>query len=176
MEAMKTIFPALPAHFGIPIVMVQHVSPLSDSQWISLLNQNCRLELREANEKEEITPGNIYLAPPNYHLLVERNHSFSLTIDARVNYARPAIDVLFETAAVAYEEELVGVVLTGSNHDGAQGLKKIKGNGGLTIVQDPKTAASAFMPQAAIDTVAPDHVLPLEKIIELLIELDRKTI
>lgn len=174
MEAMKTIFPALPAGFKTPIVVVQHISSRSDSEWISILNKKCRLLFKEADEKEEIKPGHIYIAPPNYHLLIESDRTFSLTIDERVNYARPAIDVLFETAAAAFKQELIGIVLTGSNHDGAAGLKKIKEYGGLGIVQDPKTAISSYMPQTAIDTAAPDHILSLEEIIELLIKFDEQ--
>lgn len=175
MDAMKMIFSALPAGFGIPIVIVQHISPRSDSRWISILDRNCRIQLKEADEKEKIQGGYVYLAPPNYHLLIETDHTFSLTIEERVNYARPAIDVLFETAAAAYRNRLIGVVLTGANHDGAAGLKAIKECGGLCIVQDPKTAASRYMPDAALAAVEPDHVLPLGDIIKLLVSLDSIT-
>lgn len=173
MEAMKTIFSALPADFETPIVIVQHVSPRSDSQWITMLNKNCQLQIKEADEKEKIKNGVIYIAPPNYHLLIEKDHTFSLTVDEKVNYARPAIDVLFETAAVAFKNNLIGIVLTGANHDGAAGLKMIKDCGGLCIVQDPKTAASPYMPQSAIALIEPDYILKLQDIIDLLISLDK---
>lgn len=169
------IFSALPAGFGIPIVIVQHISPRSDSQWISILDKDCRIKLKEADEKEKLQEGHVYLAPPNYHLLIEADHSFSLTVDERVNYARPAIDVLFETAACAYKDNLIGVVLTGANHDGAAGLKAIRECGGLCIVQDPTTAVSRYMPEAALAAVKPDYVLPLKDIIELLVSLDTVT-
>lgn len=173
MDAMKMIFSALPEDFSIPIAIVQHISPRSDSEWIQILNSQYRICIKEAEEKEDLRSGTVYLAPPNYHLLLEKNGSFSLSIDERVSYARPAIDVLFETAAEAFGEEVVGVVMTGSNHDGSAGLKKIKECGGVTIVQDPKTAFSSYMPQEAIKRVAPDHVLDLQGIIEFLKSLDQ---
>lgn len=173
MNALKFLFSALPADFGMAVIVVQHISPRSDNQWIALLNDTSSLIIKEADEKEGIKKGRIYIAPPNYHLLVEKNRTFSLTIDERVNYARPSVDVLFESAAEAYTSRLVGVILTGSNHDGAWGLKRIKELGGLTIAEDPQTAASSFMPASAIAAVQPDHILPLEAIPPLLIKLDK---
>ncbi len=172
LNAMKMILPELLADFGIPIIIVQHVSPRSDGQWIEMFNSACNLNLKEADDKEEIKKGNIYLAPPNYHLLVERDATFSLSVDSRVNYARPSIDVLFESAAEAYKKELIGVILTGSNSDGALGLKKIKDRGGLAIVQDPITAEASSMPESAIASVLPDYILPLEDIAALLTKLN----
>lgn len=169
---MKTIFAELPENFGIPIIMVQHISPKSDSQWIKILDERYEINIKEAEEKEKIRPGTVYLAPPNYHLLMERDGSFSLSIDERVSYARPSIDVLFETAAEAFGEKLVGVVMTGSNHDGAAGLKKIKKCGGVTIVQNPQTAFSSYMPQEAIKHVKPHHILDLQDILKFLKSID----
>lgn len=169
---MKILFSGLPANFGIPIVIVQHLSPLSDSAWISILNRDSQLNLKEADEKEKIKVGNIYIAPPNYHLLIENDHTFSLTTDERVSYARPSIDVLFESAAGAYRQSLIGIVLTGSNHDGAAGLRYVQNCGGLCIVQNPKKAYSSYMPATAMAAVKPDHVLDIKEIIDLLIELD----
>ena len=172
MEAMKFLFSALPREFSIPIIVVQHMSPHSDSQWISVVKKNFPLEFKEADEKEKILPGHIYIAPPNYHLLVEADRSFSLSVEPKVNYARPAIDVLFQTASMVYKEKLIGIVLTGSNHDGAEGLKQIKVCGGLCIVQDPATAASSYMPQAALEAAQPQYVLSLKKVIDLLKSID----
>ena len=172
LNAMKTIFSLLPDNFSIPIVIVQHVSPHSENLWIQLLNNKSRLEIKEADEKEIIDSGKVYIAPSNYHLMIERDKTFSLTIDERVNYARPSIDVLFESAADAYQDKLIGVVLTGSNNDGSKGIKLIKKFGGLTIVQDPDTAESSYMPASAIAASIPDFILPLEEIIKLLIEID----
>lgn len=173
MDAMKAIFLALPKDYNIPIIIVQHISPRSDSQWIYILNEKYNIQIKEAEEKEEIKKGTVYLAPPNYHLLLEKDATFSLSIDERVSYARPSIDVLFETAAEAFKEELVGVVMTGSNHDGSAGLKKIKKCGGLTLVQNPKTAFSSYMPQEAIKQAQPDHIFDLQGIIQFLKSLDK---
>ena len=174
MGALNSIFAALPADFNTPIIIVQHVSANSDSQWIKILNEKSNLYIKEADEKEKIEKGKVYFAPPNYHLLIEKDHTFSLTIDERVSFARPSIDVLFETAAEAYKDKLIGIVLTGSNHDGTNGIKRIKEYGGMAIIQDPKTADSAYMPKSAIDAIQPDYILPLKKIIELLIKIDKQ--
>jgi len=112
----------------------------------------------------------VYIAPANYHLMIENNKTFSLTIDEYVNFARPSIDVLFESAADAYKNKLIGIVLTGSNNDGAKGIKRVKEYGGLAIVQDPETAESPTMPASAIAAVQPDYILSLEKIVQFLIK------
>jgi len=172
LNVMKIMFSLLPKDFNIPIIIVQHISPRSENQWIQLLNNKSDLEIKEADEKEKIEKGKVYIAPPNYHLLIEKNKTFSLTIDERVNFARPSIDVLFETAAEAYQNKLIGVVLTGSNNDGTKGIKQIQDCGGLTIVQHPDTAESSCMPASAIAAIKPDYILPLDGIIKLLIEID----
>jgi two-component system chemotaxis response regulator CheB len=141
---------------------------------IEILNDKSNITIKEADEKEKIEKRTVYIAPPNYHLMIERNKTFSLSIDELVNYARPSIDVLFESAANAYKNKLIGVILTGSNSDGTAGLKKIKEYGGLTIVQDPKTAESAYMPASAIAAIKPDYILSLEDIINLLIKTDKQ--
>ena len=174
MNALKFIFATLPAGFSIPIIIVQHVSPRSDNEWIKVLNENSNLTIKEADEKEKIEQGNVYIAPANYHLLIEEDKTFSLTIDERVNYARPSIDVLFETAAEAYKNKLIGMVLTGSNNDGTLGIKRIKECGGLAIIQDPVTAESSYMPASAIAAIDPDYILSLEEIIELIKKIDKK--
>ena len=171
MSAMKVMFSLLPKSFRTPIIIVQHIGPRSDNLWIKFLNDTTNLCIKEADEKEKIEQGNVYIAPPNYHLLVEKNKTFSLTISERVNFARPSIDVLFESAAEAYKAKLIGIVLTGSNNDGTNGIKRIQEYGGLTIVQDPETAESPYMPASAIAAIQPDHILPLEKITELLIKI-----
>lgn len=173
MRAMKYLFSALPSDLRLAIIVVQHISAQSNNQWIKLLNDISNLNIKEADEKEKIEPGNVYIAPANYHLLVEKDKTFSLTISERVNFARPSIDVLFESAAEAYKDKLIGIVLTGSNNDGSNGIKRIKEYGGLAIIQDPKTAESAYMPESAIATIQPDYILTLEEIPELLIKLDK---
>jgi two-component system, chemotaxis family, protein-glutamate methylesterase/glutaminase len=175
LSALKILVSRLPKDFNTPIIIVQHINPLSESQWIKLLNGKSNLEIKEADEKESIEPGNVYIAPPNYHLLIEKNKTFTLTVDERVNFARPSIDVLFESAADAYRNKLIGIVLTGSNNDGTQGIKRIKEYGGLVIIQDPKTAESSYMPASALAAVQPDYVLPLEGIVNLLLEITKPT-
>lgn len=172
MNALKQLIPSLPLHFSMPIVIVQHIGAHSSGNWITVLNDQSKLIVKEADEKEKIRKGSVYIAPPNYHLMIERNRTFSLSIDEKVNFARPSIDVLFETAADAYKESLIGIVLTGANADGAKGLKEIKKKGGMTIVQDPLTAEAYSMPAAAISASKVDHILPLEKIKDLLIKID----
>ena len=174
MNALKVLFSLLPKEFKTPIIIVQHIGSQSENLWIRLLNDKSNLPIKEADEKESIEHGKVYIAPPNYHLLIERNKTFSLTIDERVNYARPSIDVLFESAAEAYKNKLIGVILTGSNNDGSNGLKRIKEYGGLTIVQDPTTAESNYMPASAIAAMQVDFILSLEDIIKLLIKTDKQ--
>lgn len=174
MNAMKVMFSLLPKNFNTPIIIVQHISPHSDNQWIKLFNDTSNLNIKEADEKEKIETGNVYIAPANYHLLIEKDKTFSLTIDERVNFARPSIDVLFESAAEAYKNKLIGVILTGSNNDGTNGIKRIKECGGLAIVQDPETAESAYMPTSAIAAIQPDYIPSLQEIIKLLIKLDKQ--
>ncbi len=174
MAALKYLFSALPADFRLPIIVVQHVSARSDNKWIELLNEQSKLNIKEADEKEVIEQGNAYIAPSNYHLLIEKDKTFSLTIDERVNFARPSIDVLFESAAEAYKDKLIGIILTGSNHDGTNGIKRIKECGGLAIIQDPETAESSYMPESAIAAIQPDYILSLENIIDLLKKIDIK--
>jgi len=174
MTALKFIFSVLPADFKTPVIIVQHISARSDNQWIKLLNDKSNLYIKEADEKEKIEKGNVYIAPSNYHLLIEKDKTFALTIDERVSFARPSIDVLFESAAEVYKNKLIGVILTGSNNDGTNGLRRIQECGGLTIVQDPKTAESSYMPASAIAAIKPDYILSLKDITGLLIKIDKQ--
>jgi two-component system chemotaxis response regulator CheB len=171
LNALRGILAPLPKTFRVPIVAAQHRSPRSlEGSMAGALEANISLPVREVDDKDPIEGGRVYIAPPDYHLLVEPG-SFALSVDAKVQYSRPSIDVLFESAADAYSSALVGIILTGANRDGAEGLKRIKERGGFTIVQDPATAERPEMPQAAIDSGAVDSVLALEKIGPLLIEL-----
>jgi len=174
--ALTELLPVFPVDYPLPIVVVQHLHPLQGGYFTERFSHRCALKIKEADEKEPIKAGHIYFAPPNYHLLIEDDHTFSLSVDERINYARPAIDVLFESAADAYAPWLIGVILTGANNDGARGLRLIKQKGGLTIVQDPKTAESAYMPRAALEATIVDYVLPLHEIGRLLLEIPQKAI
>ncbi len=168
LNALKVLFSGLDDRFSTPLIIVQHISADSENYLIQILNDIRKLQVKEADEKEHPMPGMAYLAPPNYHLLLEPDRTFTLTIDERVNYARPSIDVLFETAAEAYKDKLIGIILTGANNDGSRGLKKIKEFGGLAIVQDPETAEVESMPRAAIMATTVDHIIPLDEIAPFL--------
>jgi two-component system chemotaxis response regulator CheB len=164
MDALKTILPLFPPAFPVPIVIVQHVSSLSNGFMIQYLNSISSIRVKEAEEKELLCPGTVYFAPPNYHLLIEDNHTLSLSVEKKVNYARPSIDVLFDSAVYAYGKSIIGVILTGANNDGAKGLANIKKAGGYTIVQRPETSYADSMPRAAIAEAKPDLIIPLEEI------------
>ena len=146
------------------IVIAQHRHPdTSVSSLPELLALQIARPVRDVEDKMEIEPRHVYVAPPDYHVLVERG-SFALSLEGRVQFARPSIDVLFETAADAYRERVIGIVLTGANEDGAAGLRRIKERGGVAIVQDPAGAVRRAMPEAAIAATNADAVLPLEEI------------
>ena len=164
LNALQSILPKLSQGYPRPIIIVQHLSLETDDGFVDYFKNCCALSVCEAIDKAEIGPGVIYFAPAGYHLLVEENKTFSLSVDAPINFSRPSIDVLFESAADAYGNSLVGVVLTGANADGSQGLRRIKDRGGLTVVQDPKTAYAEAMPQAAIQATSVDYILNLEEI------------
>lgn len=169
--ALLAVLEGLPPACAMPLVAMLHLSEGRESRLPELFGQRLALPVREARDKEPIEPGVVYFAPPGYHLLVEADRSFSLSGEERVNFARPAIDLLMLTAADAYAAGLCGIVLTGANFDGAAGLAGIRIAGGLTVVQDPATAEVATMPAAAIRRMAPDLILPLADIGALLLAL-----
>ncbi|BDA75021.1 CheB methylesterase [Rivularia sp. IAM M-261] len=170
LQSLSIILSGFPKSLPIAIAIVQHRHISSASELVNALQQYSLLPIIEAEDKLNIVAGNIYLAPANYHLLVELGH-FALSTEAPVCYARPSIDVLFETAADAYLEQVIGVILTGANHDGARGLAKIEAYGGFTIVQEPSTAICSTMPKAAITAVPKAKILPLTEIAPFLINL-----
>ena len=171
-EVIKQLVTSLPVEFSIPIVIVQHISDFSRGEWVGLLDKQCKIPVKEIEEKEEITGGIVYLAPPNYHVLIEYDKTFTLTVEGRVNYARPSIDVLFESAADTYGPSLVGIIGTGANHDGAYGLLRIKECGGITIAQDPNTAEVKVMPKTAVEIANPHLILSVDMIIQYILEID----
>lgn len=147
-----------------PIVIAQHRHPDSlEGTFAQLLQTQTGRVVQDAEDKLPIEPRHVYVAPPNYHLLVERG-SLALSVDEQVQHARPSIDVLFESAAQAYAEAVIGIILTGANEDGAQGLAQIKRRGGVAVIQDPAGAVRRSMPDAAIAATVADAVLPLEEI------------
>ena len=169
-NALKTLLGGLSKDFPLPVAVVQHRSYEESEVFAPLLASHMQLPVIEVEDKQEIREGHIYVCPSNYHLLVDRGH-FALSTDAPVAYARPSIDVLFESAADVYGRGVVGVLLTGMNRDGAAGLKRIKECGGFTIVQDPETAEGQMMPRAAIESLQVDRILPLNEIAPFLVEL-----
>jgi two-component system, chemotaxis family, protein-glutamate methylesterase/glutaminase len=167
LSALKVLLSGLPHGFPVPIVIVQHRGKTADDAFASLLNKDTPLSVSEPNDKEALEPGHVYIAPSDYHLLVEPG-SLALSTDAPVNYARPSIDVLFESAAEAYGSAVIGVILTGANADGVHGAARITERGGVIIVQDPTTAEASAMPEAAIAASAFSHIVPLAEIAPFL--------
>ena len=167
-EALLKILPGLPGDYPLPLLIVVHLPPDRDSTLAALLNARCRITVKEAEDKEPIRPGTAYLAPPDYHLLVEPEFLLSLSNEEPVHYSRPSIDVLFQSAADAYGGALAGVILTGANSDGARGLRAVREAGGAAFVQAPEEADADAMPRAALAACADAVALPLERITEAL--------
>ncbi len=166
-QALKTILSALPVEFPLPVVVVIHREKNSDNELSQLLQKVSSLIVVDAEDKQPILPGYVFLAPANYHLLIERTSAqcyFALSTTEPVNYARPSINMLFESAAEAYGNKVIGVILTGTMKDGTHGLTAVKKAGGMAIVQSPETCEASSMPEAAIVAACVDKILPLEEI------------
>lgn len=170
--ALFQVLGTLPSAFAIPVLCVLHLPDDRHSQLAGVLQRRLHRPVCEARDKERISGGQIYVAGPGYHLSVERDLTLSLSQEEPVHFSRPAIDFLFISAADAYGDSLLGVLLTGANEDGARGLAYIKNNGGRTIVQDPRDAKVALMPEAALALHQPDHILTLSGIGQLLATLE----
>jgi two-component system chemotaxis response regulator CheB len=170
LRALQALLSGLDAEFTLPMVIVQHRGKDIETGLCEYLGRVGQLPVTEPEDKEPILQGHIYLAPRDYHLLIE-NSSFALSTDPPVSFARPSIDVLFESAADEYKERAIGVILTGSNRDGARGLAAIKAQGGVTLIEDPMTAAYREMPDAALARSSPDWVLPVQEIASTLNKL-----
>ena len=167
-EALNELLPALPAQLPVPVFVVQHLIPDRPSLLPQLFAPRCRLPLVEALDKTPIEAGVVYFAPPDYHLLIDREGILTLSVDEPVHFSRPSIDVLFESASEIYGEGLLAVLLTGANEDGAAGIHAVSDAGGQTIVQNPATAQVAIMPNAALALTAPTLVLNLAQIVAIL--------
>jgi two-component system chemotaxis response regulator CheB len=161
-EALRQLIPALPPDLAVPVFVVLHLGPDSRGQWSAVFPHSA-VAVREAEDKELAAPGTVYIAPPDYHLLVDETGCMSLSIDEPVNLSRPAIDVLFESAAWAYGARLLGIVLSGANADGAKGLAAVRRAGGQCWVQAPESAAATAMPRAALGAVPDAQVLSLKQ-------------
>jgi len=169
LRAVERLLGEIPAsEILVPLVLVLHLPKSLKVDFTSVLCKKSTLKVLESLEKQRPLAGGLYVAPAGYHLLFENDGTFALSVDEPVNWARPSIDVLFETAAHTFGERLIGVVLTGANSDGALGLQAIKRSGGLAIVQDPETADVPTMPEAALEACAPDYLLSPEDIGRLL--------
>jgi two-component system chemotaxis response regulator CheB len=170
-EALSVILPLLPPQFPLPVIVVVHLPPDKNSVMAKLLQMKCRVGVREVEDKEPLVGGTVYVAPPDYHVLVEHDGRLSLSSEEPVYYSRPSIDVLFESAADIYGAGLVGVILTGANCDGARGLRAVCDAGGVAVVQRPEQAYSTAMPQAAIEACPEARVLSLPEIAAYLNEI-----
>ena len=164
LAALRVLLNDLPSDFGAAVVVAQHRAARAEESLLpSLLDQQTPLAVRDGEDKDHLVPGEVLIAPPDYHLLIDHGH-VALSCDEPVAFSRPSIDVLFETAADAYGARMIAVVLTGSNADGAEGLAAVRRRGGAAIVQDPEDAERPEMPRAALAAVPSARVLPLAEI------------
>ncbi len=170
LQALRELLAALPPRFRMPLVVVQHRSREATDLLRELLQDVTKLVVTEVEDKEPISAGHVYIAPPDYHLLVEEEH-FALSVEEPVRFSRPSIDVTFGSAADAFGRDLVAVVLTGANDDGSRGLQYVVERGGIALVQDPESAESPIMPRAAIRMVSDAEVLPIPGIARRLAAL-----
>lgn len=170
-QALLQILPALPADYPLPVLIVVHVPPGRQNALVPLFNDRSRIAVKEAEDKEPAQAGVVYFAPSDYHLLVESDGALSLSSDELVNMSRPAIDVLFESAADAFGPQLTAVVLTGANADGAEGLRAVVAAGGSAVVEDPQTAFAPAMPEAALKACGGARRMTVEQIASHLVEL-----
>ena len=170
-EAISFLLGALPPDFPLPILVVVHLHHSDGGALAEHLGQLSPLPVVDPGDKESILPGRVYVAPANYHMLVERQGVIALSTEERVNWSRPSIDVLMESAAHVWGQGLIAIVLSGANADGAQGLVAVKAAGGLTIAQNPAEASYEVMPQAAVDTGAVELVMNISEMAQRLSDL-----
>lgn len=176
LNAMIKLFSDLPADLPVPILVVQHTRANEESLLAELIGAGTGLKVIEAEDKVEIRPCNIYIAPPNYHLLVEDKSTIALSTEEKVNYSRPSIDLLFESAVRVYRSKLAGIILSGANNDGSKGISMINRAGGITIAQSPESAEFKAMPLAAISTGNVKFILDICKMAQFVKELSFKRI
>lgn len=168
LTVLLQLLPLLSTNLITPMLFVLHRKETDDYTLAALLSSKTDKTVKEAEEKEQIKPHTIYLAPVDYHLLIEKEQTFSLDFSEKINYSRPSIDVSFESAAAVFKERLLGIILSGANADGAAGLSAIKAHGGYTIVQDPDTAEVAVMPQKALEVRKADAIMTVEEMAGLI--------
>lgn len=170
LAALTRVISDLPANFDVPVVIVQHRSRHADNLLVGLLQDATTLSVVDVEDKDPLLPGGVYIAPANYHMLIDNGH-LSLTTDPLVRFSRPSIDVTFMSAADTYPDSTIGVILTGANDDGARGLRHIVDRGGRAVVQDPATAESPVMPHAAQRSVPEASIVPLTGIAQALLHM-----
>ena len=170
-QASLAILRELPERYAVPIILVLHRHRSFDSDLQHLFDKRLALKVLEVEEKEPISGGRVYLAPANYHVLIEKDKTFSLDVSEHENYSRPSIDVTFASAAEALGARVTGILLSGASKDGSLGLKQIVEKGGIALVQDPEEAEAATMPESAIRLITNCNILKLEKIKEYLLSL-----
>lgn len=168
LDVLLKVLPAVRPDISFPIVIVIHRKHGADSLLPELLSGRTQLKVKEVDEKEVLAPGVVYIAPSDYHTLIEQDRTFSLDYSEKINYSRPSIDATFQTAAEVYKDKLVCLLLSGSNSDGVNGLKSAKAWEGITVVQDPKSAQVAYMPAQAAAQVEIDYILPIEDIADFI--------
>jgi len=171
-EALSVLLPSLPARLRLPVFVVLHLPPDRPSRLADIFSRKCAVPVREAEDKLPVEAGTVYFAPPDYHLLLDVGPTLALSADEAVNYSRPSIDVLFESARDIYGHRLLAMLLTGASHDGAAGIHAIRFAGGCAVVQRPDTAQAPLMPESALKRGPVDFVLTLEEIAALFQTLD----
>lgn len=171
LDVLHHILPNLPAGLSVPVVVIAHMGPSADNPILEALKRHCHLPVVEAEERRKVAAGIIHVCPPDYHLLVEADHTFALSADGKINNSRPSIDAFLDSAADCWGNGLLAVLLTGASIDGARGMAAVKAAGGTCVVQDPATAFAPVMPQAAIDAGAADWIMPPDRIAELITSL-----
>ncbi|WP_417941677.1 chemotaxis protein CheB [Flavobacterium sp. RS13.1] len=172
LNALMQILPQLAVIKSFALVIVVHRKSTDEQTFEELIEMKSPVKVKKVEDKVMLIPGFIYIAPSNYHLLFEKNQTLSLDTSEKVNYSRPSIDVSFESAAEIYKKQLTGILLSGSNSDGTEGLKAIKNQGGTIIVQNPDSADMPFMPNHAIQNTVPDHVLNIQEILQFILSID----
>lgn len=174
LEVILRVLPALTGDFTFAILIVLHRGNTVDSLLADLLSVKTRIPIKEVDDKDQITAGNIYIAPGDYHVLCENDGSFSLDASEKVNFSRPSFDVIFESAAEVLHDSLITILLSGANSDGTKGLSHVKKNGGICVVQQPSTAQVPYMPQYAIDHTYVNSVLTVEEMIIFINSINKK--
>lgn len=167
-EMLGRILPDLPATTPFPIVVVVHLPPRRPSLLVELFAPRCKMAVREARQNQPVSSGTVWFAPPDYHLMIENDRTFAVSLEPPVNFSRPSIDVLFESASDVYGGGLACLVLTGASGDGAEGARAIQRAGGMVVVQDPATAEASLLPESVMERITPDAVLVPDEIAELL--------